>query len=178
MASSNVESIYISSHRSNFTSYLTTSFEVAVAVQAFLPCTTSTWSSLQKLWHLFIICMKLIEAPNLFMRRKLNFVHFMCFFTLILLVNQWLVPTLFCCWNFFCPFLLEQPSSDLNLWNIAITLINRGSHFLCGFVTCLFLSLSQKKCGLLAKLCGNKQIFKYSIFLRLSAYSKLGCYSS
>lgn len=115
MASSNVESIYISSHRSHFMSYLTTSFEVAVAVQALLPCTTSTWSSLQKLWRLFIICMKLIGAPNLFMRRNLNFVHFMCFFTLILLVNQWLVPTLLCCWNFFCPFLLERPSSDLNL---------------------------------------------------------------
>lgn len=157
-------------------SYLTTSFKVAVAVQAFLPCTTWTWSSLQKLWHLFIICMKLIGAPNLFMRRKLNFVHFMCFFILILMVNQWLVPTLLCCWHFF-PFLLERPSSDLNLWKMAIILINRGSHFLYGFVTCLLLSSSQKKCGLLAKLYGNKQIFKYSIFLRLSTYSKLRCYS-
>lgn len=66
------------SYRSNFTSYHITS-SLNVAVQILLLFVTSTWSSLPKHLHLYLISMKQIEPHIRFIRMKQNSIHIMCF---------------------------------------------------------------------------------------------------
>jgi hypothetical protein len=99
--------------------YLTSSFNVVVAVQIFLQCITSTWSSLQRLWHLYIICMMQIEILVLFMEMRLSFVRFTCCFILILTPNPWLISTSSVWLIFFC-ILKGSFNWVLNMWIVTI----------------------------------------------------------
>lgn len=172
MASSNVESIYFIPQ---------VKFHVISHHKLRSSCSSSSISPLHYL-NLEQLTKALTSLYNLYeANRSSKPIHekeaeFRSFYVLLHLDSNG-QPVVGSAADIFSLFLLEWPSGDLNLWNIVIFLINRGSRFLSGFVTCLLLSSSQKKCGLLARPYGNKQIFKYSIFLRLSNYSKLRCYS-
>lgn len=112
--------------------YLFTSFGV-VAVKILLQWITLTRSSLQRLWHLYLICMMQIEIPNLHMKTKLSFVRFMCYFILVLTANQWLISIAFSFFFSFSLFFVAVLHWVLYMWNINCS-GPRGSHFLGGFV--------------------------------------------
>lgn len=100
--------IYCSLYRLNFISYLFISFEVA-AVKILLQCITSTWSNLQRPWHLYLICMMQIAIPILYTQMKLSFVLFMCYFIWILTASPWLISIHLFYFRSFLSFLVWSP---------------------------------------------------------------------
>lgn len=120
--------------RSNFISYPFASFEV-VAVKILLQPITSTWNSLQRPWHLYLICMKHIGIPILHTKTKLSFVRFMCCFILVLTANRWFVSI-----AFLCLFILFLLGFRFVLCPICVNIVCSGpreSPFHGGFLTCL-----------------------------------------
>lgn len=132
-------------------SYPTTSSKVLVVVQTYYQHVTLTWSNLQRLWRLYIICTTKTEIPLLYMKMKQSSVHFMCCFISVPIASKRFICILIFAVTFIIIFCLRCSLKPyLNLLNVVFSDL-RGNRFLYGFVTCLLSLLSLRKCVLHGK---------------------------